>query len=515
MADLPSVASRSWAITSSMTAVAVAVWWRLPALLVGALAIRLVFFGGLLGWDDVEYMNAARALRDGDYLPASSFKLRHTVTMPLALCQGWFGEGEWAAALVPLTYSLAHLALADRLGMLYGGPAVATVAVGLLAILPLDILAATDLHADLPLAVFLTAAMFAVLRGERAGRARGAWFFGAGVALGLGTISKEVALAFVVVLVLRATLVIPPVRLAAYAWLVAGLLTVAIVETTWLAAVTGTPWYRLVGPAAALHRAMMVESPPGFGWMLSYPAMLVDPRAGGFGYFAGVFFLVAGGSVWGLRRGHLGVRDLTVWWATFFVLLNFAPLDATFTRPLFHHFARTLHPLLVPFALVSATWLCCALRERPVARVGVATGFVTLAVVGIVASHADYRAWTAVARQAAVVVVRLPRESWITADPLTANQLRVLVPARRERIVDWSGDTLPAPRPLYVLSDASATGEGTRAAPSPPPAGWELLAEFDHASRSSVRAALRRAWRGDGGAVGATRPRATLWKVRS
>ena len=56
-------------------------------LLAVALGLRLVFFGGLLGWDDLEYWEAARALRAGDYAPASTFQLRYTLTVPLAVAQ--------------------------------------------------------------------------------------------------------------------------------------------------------------------------------------------------------------------------------------------------------------------------------------------------------------------------------------------------------------------------------------------------------------------------------------------
>ena len=130
---------------------------RLVVLLAVALAIRLVFFGGLLCWDDLEYWKGGRALLEGRYLPTSAFDIRYTLRVPLAVCQAWLGDSEWALALVPLGYSMAHLVLAWALGLLYGGVTVATLAVGLLAILPLDVIGATDVHADLPLAVFLAA----------------------------------------------------------------------------------------------------------------------------------------------------------------------------------------------------------------------------------------------------------------------------------------------------------------------------------------------------------------------
>src|SRR6266536_3532726 len=236
----------------------------LPALLCGALALRLAFFGGLLGWDDVTYWEAARALRAGDYAPHSTF-------------------------LVPLAYSMAHLVLTYALGLLWGGVAVATAATALLAIVPLDVIAATDLHADLPLAVLLAATVYAVMRGEASPSRGRHWFLAAGVMLALAVATKEVALALAPFLAVRRALARRRPR--GYGWAAIGFLGIAAAETIWLAALTGDPLYRY-GGQAALHAGTVSAMAPGYGWMLGYPSMLLDPLGGAFGYFAGLFYLV-------------------------------------------------------------------------------------------------------------------------------------------------------------------------------------------------------------------------------
>jgi hypothetical protein len=513
MEDLSGVAPRPPAVTARPVAAS-------AALIGVALAIRVVFFGGLLGWDDLEYWEAARALREGHFVPASSFQLRYTLTVPLAVAQAWLGEREWIPFLVPLAYSAAHLALARALGLLCGGAAVAAGTVALLALLPLDVIGATDLHADLPLAVFLAAAVYAVLRGEGAARGRRAWFFLAGLALGLGTITKEIALALLVALALRWWLGLGRSGLGDHGWLGAGFLSVTALEMLWLGLVTGHPLYRYTRATMGLHTATMQSLPPGYGWMLGYPGMLLSPLSGSFGYFAGIFYVVLAATVWGLRRRAPLLAQLGVWWGTLLALFNFAPLDPSFTRPLFHHFARTLHPLAIPFALAAALWLRDGLAGRRLARVAVVGALLALAIPGIVATHADHRAWAAVARQAAPLIERYDRATPVLADTTSTQLLRFLLPRRRERIVRYPAD-LSAAEGVLLLHDpvfADIEARAGRDVPrelATPPAGWRAVATFERPQRMGLRGVLRRWLRGDAGeAAGPAAPgRATLWWI--
>lgn len=488
------------------------------ALVAAALALRLGFFGGLVGWDDVDYIDAAKALRHGDYVVTSTFRLRYALTVPLALSQAWIGETRPSHALVPLVYSTAHLVLAYLLGTLYGGVSLGILAGALLAILPLDVVAATDLHADLPVSVFMAAAVYAVARGELASGRPRYWFFAGGVALGLAFLAKEVALALVVVLgglawAHRRRFVL----LTPYAWLALGLLLVVMADMAWMTVTVGHPLYRYSRPAAEFHLALMRAVPPGRGWMLGYTVMLLNPFAPTFGYFAGIFYLVLGGTVWGLRRRQAIVAGLTIWWATLFVLFNFAPFDRTFTRPLFHHFARTLHPLCVPFVIITALWLRDALEGRRVLRAAVVGAFSMLAIAGIWATHFDQRQWAAVARQAAPVIDRFPNETVVIGDGVTIALLRVLRPHRADRLFVYGQPGSPRSGPMLVLRDPRFLSGSSRApgAPPPevfsPPRDWERVGTFARPRRPSLRGALREL-------LGQAQPRsidepASLWKV--
>lgn len=497
-------------------------WW-LGAVIGAALVMRVGFFGGLLGWDDVEYMEAARALRDGDFSPSPSFRLRYGLIVPLAVSQAIFGLNEYAAALVPLGFSLGALFLTYALGVLYGGPILGLSATGLLAVVPLDVIAATDLHADLPVSVFMAAAFYLVKRGEAGGRWDNLRFAGGGVALGLAYLTKEVALAMGVVLVIR--LLWLRRWWLGYGWLAAAWAVVVCADGLWLWWITGSSWYRYSNAATSPHVVLMMMSPVSYEWMMSYPRMLVNPLGGGFGYFSGLAYLALAGSLWGLYRHDPVVQELLIWWAALLVMFNFAPLDASFTRPLFHHFPRTLHPLLIPLVLTAALWVLRGLEGRPAFRGGIILLVGALAAVGVWATHFDHRLWASAARQAAMTIAGQPSDVRVVADPVNAGLLRILLPDRRERIVTYADAALAAPgAPTLVLRDplfwesAIHLGHPVPKMLVTPPPNWEKVAEFARPRRPSLRGMLREGIGMGGGnaapvpLVSTTEP-AVLWLV--
>ena len=487
-------------------------------LLLAALTLRLVFFGGLLAEDDALYWEAARGLRAGDYVRLPAYATRHGVVVPLALFQAWFGENEYAAALASLLYSLGELALAYGLGVLYGGRAVGLVAATLLAVLPLDVIAATDVHRDLPLAALLAAAFYAVKRGELASRRASLWFTLGGAALGLAYLTKEIAIVFAVAFAACHWRRARDWRGAG--WFAAAFVATLAGDAAWFGWVTGDPWFRYSPAVLSLYaregRRLSVAS---FAWMLDYPSMLMNPLSGHFGYLAGIFYLVLGSVIWGRRDP--AVREIAVWWLPPLIVLNFLPLDLTFTRPGAPHFPRYLHPLLVPFALTASLWVVRGLARRPLVRAAALAGFGGLACAGILLAHFDYRIWAAPARQAAAFMARLPADAVVATDPTSTWLLQALAGDARERVVPFAAVDLAAPRrPTFVLRDPillfSDTGRPLEvpSAVASPPASWEMIAQFPRPARPSLRATVL-GWLG-------ARPRASrpstadsvvLWKV--
>lgn len=476
-----------------------------------AVVVRLAFFGGLLGWDDAEYMEAASAFRRGDFAPVSTVHLRYGIVVPLAAVQAALGETELAAAVLPFAWSILAVGLAYALGRLFGGPPVALVAAGIVAILPLEVIGASDLHADVPAGVALAATIYAVVRADRADAARARWLLAGGVAFGIAYVMKEIAVALVAVLVVRWAWRRTYAR--DLAWFAAGFAVVAVVQGAWLARLTGDPFFMHSATAFEMHAGTIRSAPPGYAWMLQFPAALLHPLAPAFGYFAGLGFLVIAGTIWMLRHGHPGAGDLLLWWGVLFLAFNFAPLDRSFTRPLFHHWARTLHPVVIPFAVVAAVWIARGLGARPRLRAGVATAFVALAGLGVWSASADHRAWATPARAAARVFSTSARDGCVSADVFNARLLRLMLPADRERFVVWSDPGAARTACRFVLYDPvfarSAAERGHRAPPDvlAPPSHWRRVAEFTRPPRPSLRSALF------GGARPAGASPVVLWRT--
>lgn len=496
-------------------------WW-LAVVLGVALAVRIGFFSGALGWDDVRYWDAAWSLRRGDVVPRSMFGVRYGLIVPLAITQAWFGQNEHAAAMVPLVYSSVALVLVYAVGKLYGGPRLGLMAAAFLAIIPLEVVQATDLHTDLPLSVFWASAMYAVKRGEMGPDGGGAWFVGGGLALGLAYLTKEIAPALLVVLILR--LLRLPRTWMGYGRLGAAFLVVVGGDMLWLWWTTGNPFYRYSISAEHVME-MVADVPPSYEWLAVFPGWLLNPLDGYFGVLAGIFYPVLAGTLWGMRRGDEAVRDLVGWWGPLLVILSFAPLDASFTRPLFVRFPRTLHPLVIPFVLTTAVWLHRGLGDRKRLRAGMVAGVLMLAAAGIWTLHFDVRLWASVARQAARFLERVPAETLIATDERTAWLLHALLPDRRSRVVgfthanltDPSGPTLVLRDPAF-LTDLLRRGHSVPACVVTPPPVWEKVAEFPRPRRRSLRGLLR-AWVGGGGGRGDVLPLggvsepAVLWGI--
>ena len=479
----------------------------LGALLVGALVLRTTFFVGLVGWDDVEYRESAARLGAGDLVPRSLFGLRWGLTLPLATAQGLGGEGERVTAVVPMAYSLALIVLAFALGRRLASERAGLMAAAVLAVLPLDVLAASDVHADLPASFFLALAIYLALRGEAAGPRAAHWFGLVGASLAMATLTKESSLALAVVLAAWGMRRGWP--RAAGAAALAGFAAVLFADMTWLRWVTGDWLYRFSPAVIGPHRRHMSMLEPSYTWVLDYLAILLDPASGRFAELGGVFYLVLAASVVAFRARTPGIRDVTVWWGVLLAALSLAPHDLAFTRPLFVHFPRTLQPLVVPFALTVGLGFAALPRARVAPAVLV--GFALSCGVGVWAAHFDYRQWAAVARQAAPVIERAPHDVPIVADPTSAALLRSLLPARRDSIVTADagvpvGATLVLRDPLFIAS-ALHDGRPVAADVLEPPARWERIAAFERPRRPRLRT-----WTTPG-RPSAPLQTATLWRV--
>ena len=136
-----------------------------------ALALRVIFFLGLCVADDFNYCHlAGKMLRGEPYFSAEGeFRsVRWPVILPVVASFWLFGSSEAAAVWGSMAYSLAGIAVLFLIGRRLFGDRVGLYAGLLLAVFPGDVLYATQLMPDLPVAFFTGLSVLLFLKAEGA-----------------------------------------------------------------------------------------------------------------------------------------------------------------------------------------------------------------------------------------------------------------------------------------------------------------------------------------------------------
>jgi len=177
-------------------------WWLLPAILAAALLLRLAFFTGYFGSDEVTYTEQALAIAQGswkhsDYIGA----VRLGISLPVGFLIWLLGRTELVANLWALFCSLGEIALVFLLARRFWGERAAVLSSLVLTFTPLHAHYAGRLMADAPLGFFLSLSFFALFSGDRSGKP--IHYLGAGLAAGfVWWIKSSVALVFIPVFAL-------------------------------------------------------------------------------------------------------------------------------------------------------------------------------------------------------------------------------------------------------------------------------------------------------------------------
>jgi hypothetical protein len=131
-----------------------------------SLALRLVYFFGILEGDDLDYVFAAHFItKNGieslgelaNLIPGSN---RPGLYLPPALFFNLFGVNEFVAVLFPLISSLLVCFFVYQIATMLGGRAAGWLAAFLWAVFPLDIFLATQLDPEGPLTMATTGAIY-------------------------------------------------------------------------------------------------------------------------------------------------------------------------------------------------------------------------------------------------------------------------------------------------------------------------------------------------------------------
>jgi 4-amino-4-deoxy-L-arabinose transferase-like glycosyltransferase len=237
---------------------------KLIAVLIVAVLVRIVFFSGASGSDDVVYVSKGLDLLQGNWTVSNYVGAqRYGVHIPMAVFMYVFGTTTFTSNLWPLVASIGEIVLMWWFAMRMYGSRIAWLCALIIATLPLHVNFAGRLLADAPLALFISAtfAFFIIAESTRKRR----YYVLAGIAVGLTFWVKPsvTPLLFPVFLVYVAYL---RAFRREWLWLVASAASVAASYWILLATLSGDPWFVVNTRIIALDKSVFSLSKDFSPW---------------------------------------------------------------------------------------------------------------------------------------------------------------------------------------------------------------------------------------------------------
>ena len=298
-------------------------WQLWLVVMAGALGVRLIFYTGFFGSDEVTYTAAAFKLLQGDWAVSNYVgSNRYGVNLPMAGFASLFGPNEFAAALFSMLCSLAEVALVFSVGQRMLGRRAGFLAAAVLALMPLHVHSAGRLMADAPLALAMTASFLMFWNGQT--RNRSSAFACAGVAAGLAFWIKPHAVLYLL-LFLSYPLLFWRWNWK-WAWMLAGFVVLLLANGALFWALTGNPLF-LIDAIRARQSSGYLESGAASGSIEDGPLFYLRYLFAKV-YHTGLVAYLALGAVllWLARRDRREALKgnaiaYCVWWSFGLVLL--------------------------------------------------------------------------------------------------------------------------------------------------------------------------------------------------
>ena len=453
----------------------------LGALLGYAIVLRLLFFNGFFGSDDLVYLARSVQIAEGVWTSANyNGSLRYGYNIPAGLFIYLFGLNTFTANLWTLVSSVAEVGVVYAFARRYFGRRSAVFAALILASLPLHIALATRIHADAVLALFLTLAFVLFYRAEETGRPL--LYAAAGLALGMVFWVKE--LAAVTLLAFMSYPLLAGRLRRGWLFVVAGGLVMLVAHLVLMQIIAGHPLHLMTTVTSQLQEGVRgdgyTDSP---GYYFRY--LFANIRHTWIAAFLAAFAIAA--LAWRHHaRDRVDATLYTAWWLiALLVVMSFTPVSLDPLRFAMKQ-SNYLNLFLAPIALLGG-WFLAGLRRRTLAHAVLALTLVGGVAIGAVAQHA-YRSFTANSR-AVVEFVRAHPEFRVLGTTNNRNMVRVAAllddaPALGANfgLLDEAWTAAPAPtagdtRALLVVFDRE-TLDWARHAPGPsePPPCWRAVA---------------------------------------
>ncbi len=484
-------------------------WLILGSLLITAAVLRLLFFNGFFGSDDLVYLARSLEIANGIWTSSDyNGALRYGYNIPGALPIWLFGLSPLSATLWTLFCSLAEVAAVYLFMAAFVGRRAAVYGALLLASAPLHIALATRVHADSVIACALALSFILFFAAEREGRRR--LYFLAGIAMGAVFWTKELALVTLLVFLTYPLLVRRWER--NWAWTAAGVAVMLVAHLALMQGIAGDPLHAVKVVLGQVGRSVdtqgaLTESPwYYFGYLLfdiKHTFLLAWMSIA-----ALVCLLIRRPRTSGGGAGALSAQVYAAWWLlVLLAILSFLPISLDPLKFVMKQ-SNYLNLFLAPMAILGGAWLA------QLSRAGLRIGLLGAAVVGGlglgVMEQAAYQVFTANSKAAVELALAHPQalvvgsvnnvrmagvRSVLDGDPELAQRVVTFEQAERQRL-PAAGEGAPAQTLAIIDRENQSWGPGAVVIDTVPacwtklqdlsPLGMGLGARLLHGVRAGV-----------------------------
>jgi len=158
-----------------------------------ALIIRMNFFLGMNLNDDLCYLDSAHQITQGEFgFPEWIVTPRIVMNYPIALFFYLFGVSDFSGALYILLCSIGSVIVAYYIGKTLFGSGTGLASAFLIAIFPIEVIYATTIVPDIPVAFYMGLSVCLFLIGEKSDKK--IYYIFAGIAIGLAWLVKSLSI---------------------------------------------------------------------------------------------------------------------------------------------------------------------------------------------------------------------------------------------------------------------------------------------------------------------------------
>lgn len=317
--------NRRW-ITPTLLPLQPTDWFNLASILAVAVAIRILFFTGFFGSDEVTYIETAANIAAGDWRPSSYVgAARYGMNLPVALFIYLFGLSYFSANLWPFLCSVGEVATVYFIARWLWDARTAALCAILLALLPLHVTFAGRLMADPPLAFFLTLSVGLLLRASRS--SGGFLLFAAGLTWGaVFWVKESVAILYAPVFLLLALNLNPLGK--RWFWLLAGMTVAVLANCALMYFVAGNPLhvFAIIKGGLGTYQDWNTTTSP---WYYFHYLSLDIRHTFLLGFFAVGGIILYGMGLTSGRPSAPGVQFVAIWMVLMVALFSFAVVSVS------------------------------------------------------------------------------------------------------------------------------------------------------------------------------------------